>query len=893
MKKLFNFTVLLICITYTGHAIELSTAGFYELKNSGREVFNVNMAWKFLKGDATDAYKVDFNDSEWEIISLPHGLELLPEDASGCANYQGVAWYRKDIKVDSRLEGKKIYLHFEGIMGKSKIWVNGKLLQESFDGYLPAIVDVTDVIDFEKGNIVAVMTDNSDDPLVPPGKPQQTLDFAYFGGIYRDCFLISHDKVHITDPNNENIVAGGGVVSYFKNVNKESANMGVDVHIRNSSNKRIRGTLNIDLKDNEGKIVASILKKLSLKAGEDMTIKSLTEIKAPNLWNFETPYLYDLEITLRDISGEVIDGFINKVGVKEIEFKGTEGLFINGEKYNDKIMGVNRHQDFAIIGNALPNSLHIRDAIKLRDAGVRIVRLAHYPHDPAFLDACDRYGMLVMLPIAGWQFWNDNPLFAERVYSHIRNMVRRDRNHASVFIWEPILNETYYTEEFAKKAKLCVDEEYVYNQSLTASDPASEGSEFYPVIFSHPPLSTDPHKAAIFDPTKIYYTREFGDNVDDWNSHNSPSRVHRSWGEIPMLIQAKHYAYPDYLYTCWELIYRAAENHIGGTLWHAFDHQRGYHPQPFYGGIMDAFRQPKTSYYMFKSQRPADIFQDLKDVDIETGPMVYVAHEMSPFSPKDVTVYSNCDEVRLTVFEGGKEYNYNRADNPLKMPSPIITFEDAFDFMDIKELHRKRKQSKAYILAEGIVDGKVVATHKREASVRPTKLRLRVDDDGVGLRADGSDIVLVVAEITDDKGVVKRLNNSEIKFTVEGEARLMGAHEIGANPVNAHWGSAPVLIQATDKVGKIKIRAEIITSGIHVIAPVEIEFSSREVDQKHIYDKELYNKGLDFVSKAKVKVDQSAETKQMKEELSTLKRKIADYELKEVESQQTNFGEQR
>ena len=892
MNKIITSILLLIAFVHNGYSIDVSTAGFYELEGSGREVYNVNPAWRFIKGDVQDAQKVDFNDSEWEVVSLPHGLELLPEDASGCANYQGVAWYRKNIKIDSKLKGDKLYLHFEGIMGKSKIWVNGELIKEHVDGYLPAIVDITDVANFSpKGNVVAVMTDNSDDPLTLPGKAQRNLDFAYLGGIYRDCFLISHNKVHITDPNNENIVAGGGVVSYFKGVTKERAEMGVDVHIRNSSNRATKGRLKIELKDKEGVVVAKTSKKYSLKSGQDVTVKNITKITKPNLWSFNTPYLYDLEITICDASGDVIDGFTNKVGVKEVEFKGSEGLFINGEKYTDKIMGVNRHQDFAIIGNALPNSLHIRDAIKLREAGVHIVRLAHYPHDPAFLDACDRYGIFVMLPIAGWQFWNHDPIFEARIYEHIRNMVRRDRNHASVFIWEPVLNETHYPESFAKQAKACVDEEFTHNQSLTACDPASAGSEHYPVIFSHPAAAGVHHTASSFDPEKIYYTREFGDNVDDWNSHNSTSRVHRAWGEIPMLVQAKHYASPDYTHTCIEMLYNTDQNHLGGTLWHAFDHQRGYHPQPFYGGIMDAFRQPKTSYYMYESQRPADTLEALESLNVESGPMIYVANEMTPFSPADVTVYSNCEEVRLTVHQGGKVLTYKRADNPMKMPSPIITFKDVYKFMDLK----MRYDKDAFLLAEGLIDGKVVATHKRQASKRPAKLRLRVDDNGVGLKADGSDIVVVIAEIVDDNGRVKRLNNSHIKFSIDGEGRILGDHKIGANPVIAHWGSAPILVQATDKAGSIRVKAEIITEGIHVIAPAVIEFKSEQIADKLIYDAEIYkmsSKQMDDTQSGDTQY-QNAEVQDLKSELNALKKKIADSELKEVERQQTEFGEKR
>lgn len=133
-----------------------------------------------------------------------------------------------------------------------------------------------------------------------------------------------------------------------------------------------------------------------------------------------------------------------------------------------------------------------------------------------------------------------------------------------------------------------------------------------------------------------------------------------------MLVQAQHYAKPSYTYTSYDGLYRTTRQHIGGCLWHSFDHQRGYHPDPFYGGIMDVFRQPKYSYYMFQSQR--DILKEERP--FETGPMVHIAHEMTPFSPKDVTVYSNCEEVRLTFNRGGKQYSYKSPQRRKACPRP-------------------------------------------------------------------------------------------------------------------------------------------------------------------------------------------------------------------------------
>ena len=332
------------------------------------------------------------------------------------------------------------------------------------------------------------------------------------------------------------------------------------------------------------------------------------------------------------------------------------------------------------------------------------------------MDACDELGLFVIVNTPGWQFWNDAPVFAQRVYSDIRNLVRRDRNHPCVWMWEPILNETWYPANFARNAHDIVEAEYPYPYCYSGCDSEAKGKEHFQILFTHP-LNGDGGAYSTNDIKKqlTYFTREWGDNVDDWNSHNSPSRVARNWGEQAMLIQAQHYARPSYKYTSYDALYRTPRQHVGGCLWHSFDHQRGYHPDPFYGGVMDVFRQPKYSYYMFMAQR-----SPIKEERLfQTGPMVYIAHEMTPFSGKDVTVYSNCDEVRLTYLKGGQTQTYVHKQEKEGMPHPVITFENVYDFMKDKALSRQGKQADVYLLAEGLIDGKVVATHKVAPARRP------------------------------------------------------------------------------------------------------------------------------------------------------------------------------
>ena len=884
MKKI-TFSILFVWLSlslWAARQPEFSTAGFFRLDNSGREVYSMNPAWRFHKGAMEGAETKEFNDKDWTVVSLPDGIEYLPTEARGCINYQGEVWYRKHFMPDAALKGKKLFLHFEAIMGKSKVFVNGKLLTEHFGGYLPVIVDVTDVLDWNGDNVIAVWADNSDDPSYPPGKAQDVLDYTYFGGIYRDCWLIAHNNVFITDPNYENEVAGGGLFVAFGKVSDALAEVQLKIHVRNATKNPFSGRVEYMLLQPDGTEVARLSDKIQVKAGRATTVSDRMPVKQPMLWTPSTPTLYNLLVRVLDKEGNVIDGYRRRIGIRSIEFKGKDGFFLNGRPYGKPLIGANRHQDFAVVGNAVANSIHWRDAKKLKDVGMEIIRNAHCPQDPAFMDACDELGLFVIVNTPGWQFWNDAPEFAQRVYSDIRNVVRRDRNHPSVWLWEPILNETWYPADFAKNTRDIVDAEYPYPYCYSGSDSEARGHENFPVYFAHPANMQDASKE--IDPTKTYFTREWGDNVDDWSSHNSPSRVARNWGEQPMRVQAQHYACPYYPVTSYDVLYKQSPQHVGGCLWHSFDHQRGYHPDPFYGGLMDVFRQPKYSYYMFMAQRPAV----KNDRNAGSGPMVYIAHEMTPFSGKDVTVYSNCDEVRLTFNKGGKTYTYKKDKNRPGMPSPVITFPDVYDFMVDKAFSRTQKQDDVYLLAEGLIDGKVVATHKVVPARRPEKILLWMDNEGTDLKADGFDFVTVVAAVADKNGNIKRLNNYNIRFSIEGEGRLLGGPGVLANPVPVKWGTAPVLVQSTLKPGKIRITASVLFEGSQMPISGELEFESKPSVFPLVYDAaDAARIPLGSASAGQntaSKTDAEREVERLRKELNTLK-------LKEVERQQSEFGE--
>ena len=821
----------------------------------------------------------DFNDKSWEIVSTPHTVQLMSAEASGCRNYQGIVWYRKHFRLPKECTGRDVTLHFEAIMGKQIIYVNGQKVKEHEGGYLPITIPLHSRVGDDL--VVAIMADNSDDKTYPPGKKQAQLDFAYHGGIYRDVWLIAKNKVAITDALEENKVAGGGIFVHYANISDKSAEVFVNTEVRNNDNKPHSITIESALTPPAASVVPSVAvaqqqTKLNLKAGEARTVTQRFLVKNPKLWSPETPYLYYVATRIKE-GKQTLDGGITRIGIRSFEFVRTDdtqgrqpGFYLNGKKYH-QLVGANRHQDFAYVGNALPNSQQWRDAKRLRNAGFTIIRTAHYPQDPSFMDACDEMGLFIIVATPGWQYWNKEKGWDEKVHENTRNIIRRDRNHPCVLMWEPILNETRYPEDFALKALQITKDEYTYPyRPVAAADVHSAGvAEHYDVVYGWPGDDFASDDLPIGDPKKIkqcIFTREFGELVDDWYAHNNLNRASRSWGERPMLVQAMS------LYRSTQELFNTTGQFIGGCQWHPFDHQRGYHPDPYWGGIYDAFRQKKTAFDMFAAVLSGYVETKSQQT---IKPIVTISHEMTQFSEKDVTVFSNCDSVRLTMYDG--EHCWTQP-----VDKGLVVFKEAWDFFEARNWSYTQKNwQNVKMVAEGIIDGKVACKTEKMPSRRSTKLRLYVDEMGKKLVADGSDFVVVVCEVTDDLGHVRRLAKENIRFTIEGEGEIIGDASINANPRAVEWGSAPVLIRSTKQAGKIKIKAEVQFPGIHAPTPAELEIESISYDMPMCYQESN-------VSRTSRDSRQSRESSP-----STLSDAEKNKLLQEVEAQQADFGIQK
>lgn len=762
-----------------------------ENENGGvfKRDIDFNNNWKFKRCDAPEdtieIYKtVDYNAETWERVTLPHAPRLEPLVVND--QWQGVCWYRKNFSIAQRYEGQKIYIEFEGAMQIADVWINGSYKTTHYGGYLPFTVDVTDNIFYDKENVIAVRLDNRDNPEVPPGKPLEELDFCLYGGLYRNVKLHITDRLHITDAVHADRVAGGGVFVRYPVVNNKQAQIWVQTHVINENDTEKKCKLVTKLYDDQNDLVAEkIEERVHLESLEDRHITQTVDVRDPELWHPYAPYLYKLHsIILHD--NKVVDRVVTPIGIRDISFDTADGFRINGEKFY--LRGTNRHQEYPYVGYALSDNAHYRDALIIKQAGFDFVRLSHYPHAEAFMDACDKLGILVMDAIPGWQFFG-NEVFQQRSYQDCRDMIRRDRNHPSVILWEVSLNESDMTREFMENAHRIAHAEYPGEQCYTAGWLDHVYDIFIPAR-QHaraPQYWKDYHNSK---PMLIaeygdweYYAQDAGCNQSEYKKltpEERNSRQLRGDGEKRLLQQALNYqeAFNDNL----------ASPAVGCANWLIFDYNRGYAPDIEASGIMDIFRIPKFAYYFYKSQRPPDIATGLP---LGASPLIYIADYWTEDSDPYIKVFSNCEKV--TLFVNGRAVATRNPDDGRysdNLRYPPFTFRiDKFDPGEIKAI--------------GFIDGKQVASHTIMTPSTPKKIRLTAACNGVRPEAGEKDVFFVYAAIIDENKRVVPTASDSVTFNIKGPGRL-----IGQNPIAAEAGVASILVETTGAKGRVEIGAE-------------------------------------------------------------------------------------
>lgn len=260
-----------------------------------RQKLNFNTNWAFHRGEINHAETLAFNDGDWEGVTIPHVMRLEKKHNGGGTVYQGTGWYRRYFKLPVELKNKRLSIHFEGVQMNCDVYLNGKKIASHFGGYMGFSVDISKAAKFGQDNLLAIRVVNTDDPLTPPGKPMQKLDFNYYGGIYRNVFLLATEKIYVSDVLEANKVAGGGLLISYPQVDQRRATLTIQSHIVNQSDQFARVKLLSILKDKNNREVARATGQNNINAHGAHTFHQQLKISNPKLWHPEHPYLYHLE----------------------------------------------------------------------------------------------------------------------------------------------------------------------------------------------------------------------------------------------------------------------------------------------------------------------------------------------------------------------------------------------------------------------------------------------------------------------------------------------------------------------------------------------------------------------------------------------------------------------
>lgn len=792
-KNIVFFTLsLLFALPLGAHSIKINTDWEFqrlkkeqkqiEIKNQGSDwssQFNIQHVEAQNQALAVhpDTLKQEFNQlsmGNWEKINLPHTPFVEPLVV--LHQWQGICYYRKILNVSKKEIDKQLWLEFEGAMHLADVWVNGQHLIQHSGGYTPFVVDVTGMLHADRGNEILVRLDNRNNPLIPPGKPLETLDFCYYGGLYRDVNLIVKHPVHITHPIMANEVAGGGIFVTYPYVSKQEAEIKVKTQVSNKVGTQRHLTIRHTLyewskKKGRGKKVALVESPLVLAAGTTQHHTQQFTVNNPKLWYPDSPALYVLRTEVMD-GRKVTDCEDTRIGIRRIEMTREKGFVINDKPL--KLEGSNRHQEYPYVGNAISDQAQYRDMYQIRDNGFNTVRLGHYPQDPSVLEACDELGLLVIEPIPGWQFFNKAQGFVDHTYKDIRDLIRRDRNHPSVIMWETTLNESWPPKSWKDQAVRIAHEEFPGDQCYTSGD--TYGYDGFDVCYNDWKEGYNrPNTTSKPGFIREYYDYEFG-------GHYSTTRVTRGDGDYALMQNAWNAQWSHNRYRAyypWT---------IGGAVWSMYDYNRGCCDNICYSGLADLFRLPKFGLLYFRTQMKEGTFTP-------AGPMTYEVFINSHWlegSSDTLQVYGNVDEVKLQLNGRviARQYPDDKPSTSEYVSRPDGGNAENIDFPPFTffNVNWERGELKAI----GYKDGKAVAEHVVRTPGAVEAMDITYFESGVS--ASCRDLLIVYVNLKDLQGTgCFGENNREVKLEV-----LQGGELRGPATIKAEAGVASFLVATTD-----------------------------------------------------------------------------------------------
>ena len=728
---------------------------------------------------ATTIVHPKFIDSTWQKINVPHDWavelpfvksEQVEMDSHGYKPVGGaypetsIGWYRKHFSVDKSKSNKRFELQFDGIYRNAEIWLNGFYVGTNFSGYVGNSFDVSDYMNFDNENVLVIRVDAT-----------QYEGWFYEGaGIYRHVWLNCTDKTFIPEDG----------VFVHSNVKGNNAEVTIETTVQNNDLKNSNSIVYSYITDRNGKILVKTKKqKVNLGILKNQTIKQHLQLKNPELWSLENPYLYRVVSVLKS-ENQIIHQTKTRFGIKSVQFDAKEGFFLNGKHI--KIQGTNNHQDHACIGSALPDYMQYYRIKLLKEMGSNAYRSSHHAPTPELLEACDSLGMLV---IDEQRLLNSSPEYIDQ----FKRLLKRDRNHPSVFLWS-IGNEEQNIQgnEYGKKiAQTLLAIQKDIDPSRSSTYAADMGNDIKGVNEVIPIRGFNYREYAVADyhkdhPNQPLLGTEMGSTVTTRGIYEKD--------EIRAYVPDQDITHPWWASkaeTWWKL---AAENKywLGGFVWTGFDY-RG-EPTPYkwpnissHFGILDVCGFPKNIYYYYKS------WWTNEDI-LHISPHWNWPDKVG--KPIDVWINSNAEEVEL--FLNGKSLGQKTMERNSHLQWNVL-YEPGI------------------LEAIGYKNGKKI-TAKVETTENASQVV--ISSDKTILNADGKDVTVINISITDDKGREVPTANNMISFTITENAKIIG---VGNGDPSSHepdkctthsWqrsafnGKCQVIIQAGKNTGEITFEAK-------------------------------------------------------------------------------------
>jgi beta-galactosidase len=730
-------------------------------------------------GAAKTAIDPKFADSTWTNINLPHDWAVaLPFENSPSFDVEShgykpvggfypetsIGWYRKHFSVDKANANKRFEIQFDGIFRNATIWVNGFFVGNNFSGYIGKSYDISDYINFDKENVVVVRVDAT-----------QYEGWFYEGaGIYRHVWLNTFNNIHIPEDG----------LFVHASVNGKNAVVEIETEVENKNFNTSACVAYSYITDRNGKQIAKTSEqKLSLSVNQKQTVKQKLTISNVQLWSLENPYLYKVVSVIKQ-GNQIVHTKKDRFGVRTIRFNANEGFFLNGKHI--KIQGTNNHQDHAGIGSALPDYMQYYRIGLLKEMGSNAYRASHNAPTPELLEACDSLGMLVL---DEQRLLNSSPEYMDQ----FERLIRRDRNHPSVFLWS-IGNEEGWiqkTQTGKKIAQTLLAKQKELDPTRTSTYAADMGNEFNGVNEVIPIRGFNYRQFGVADyhrdhPNQPLLGTEMGSTVTTRGIYEKDS--------IRAYVPDQDITAPWWASKAEDWWKLAAENKywLGGFVWTGFDY-RG-EPTPYkwpnissHFGILDTCGFPKNIYYYYKS------WWTNEDI-LHISPHWNWPEKIG--KPIEVWVNTNADNVEL--FLNGKSLGKKEMQRNSHLKWEVIYEPGTLEAVAYKK-------------------GKKL-TSKIETTGQASKIIL--SPDRTSIIADGKDGGVINISFVDINGKEVPDANNMVYFTISGDAKIIGvgngdpsSHEPdkcvdGAWQRSAFSGKCQVIIQAGKTAGSIKLEAK-------------------------------------------------------------------------------------